>query len=598
MSQSAIKSTNLIATASMPPVWLYQPQRPEILQQLVQLSHEEHAFVALTNEPYDLIGYLADSYLCARSHQQGQTWFDRLDQVGWLAIGDTDHLHPLFKATPAGGDYISAISSVYCRASVRGGALPMWLLQDLLNEKSIQFHPAPFPFGYPPPAYPPATATVQPMYMVPAFAPWTSSAVATCPSDTLQPPAPFDAMSTSNMELNDIDYNYWGLSTVASVSGIGEPTGSISDELLNEAPIGELAFTNFHPDLRWTTSDSGKWGDLTKAQRVILTTEMNKSFWWRIVMLTRFLFLGGLWVGEDLHPFSTTAMDMRRSLTNCFLTALDMVNKTYQQMLEQPVHVTFATGQSIDAGWPIFRVNLSKSLDNAKSDLKKVARGAMSPLTNFCAQGGIQEGITYFVLLLESGDSLQVQWAIQELTVEQAFRELLWTSLLQPIKRLADGHQRGRIADLYLEEIFSRYKCLAQKPVCNLLTFIYHTMISVLGDLNPNDTDHLRPEDMRDILMSASNEMYEKPHLFPQFTEAVKTLPFLRGCNILSICKAQLPMFLPDRTRRRNMTDMMDIKTHPVDEAFDDVPNNEGFSSTMSLRYVWDLPVSYFTKHG
>ncbi|KAG2051502.1 hypothetical protein BDR06DRAFT_973804 [Suillus hirtellus] len=206
-------------------------------------------------------------------------------------------------------------------------------LQDLLNEKSIQFHPALFSFGYLPPAYPPATATVQPMYMILTFAPWTLSAVATCPSDTLQPPTPLDAMSTSNMELNDIDYNYWGLSTVASVSGIGEPIGSISDELLNEALIRELAFTNFHPDLRWTV------------QRVILTTKMNKLSWWHIVMLMRFLFLGGLWVREDLHSFSTTAMDVRCSLTNCFLTMLNMVNKTYQQMLEQPDNPSMPDGQ-------------------------------------------------------------------------------------------------------------------------------------------------------------------------------------------------------------------------------------------------------------
>ncbi|KAG0695580.1 hypothetical protein DFH29DRAFT_1005347 [Suillus ampliporus] len=544
-SSSAINSIppNLMATASIAPVWLYQPQRPEILQQLIRLSHEEHVFVALTKDSYNLIGYLADGYqvspiYCAGSHQQGQTWFNRLDQVGWLVIeGDTTCLYPLFKAMPAGSEYISAISSAYCTPGAQGDPLPTWLI----------------------------------------------------PSSH---PAPFDAMSTLSMELNDMDYNFWGLSTIASASGIGELTGPISDEP-NEAPIEELVI---HPDLKWRSSTSGQWGALSKAQRAALTHQMKRSPWWRIVMLTRFLFIGGLWVGENLHPFSTTPLDVRHSVTNCFLTALDIVNKNYQQILAEPVHITFATGESITAGWLVFC--LSKSLDNTKSDLKKVVKGAMSPLTNFCIEGEMQERITYFVLLLESGDGYQVQRAIQELTVHQVFKELLWTSLFQPIKKLADGYQHGRIADLYPEEIFSRYKCLAQKLVCNLLTFLYYTMTSVLSDINSDDIEHPRPEEMRDILMSASNKMYEKPHLFPQFTEAVKILPFLTGRNVLGICKGQLPMYLPDRTRRRNMSDVMDIETQPVDEAFDDVPNNQGFSSTMSLRYIWDLPVSYFTKHG
>ncbi|KAG2129630.1 hypothetical protein DEU56DRAFT_956549 [Suillus clintonianus] len=467
-----------MASASIAPVWLYQPQWPEILQQLLRLSHEEHAFVALTNDTYDLIGYLADGYqvspiYCAGSHRQGQTWFNRLDQVGWLVVkADTACLYPLFKVTPTGGDYISAIGSTYCRPSAQGDPLPTWLLQDLLNEKSIQFYPAPFPFGYPPPIYSPATATVQAMYDTPDFGPSTSSAVATCPSDTLQPPAPFDTVSiVSSMEPTDIDYNFWGLSTIASASGIGELTGSISDDP-NEAPIEELAVGSFHPDLQWRSSAPSLWGDLNKVQRTALTQQMRRTPWWRIVMLTRVLFIGGLWVGEHLHPFSTNPVVVRRSVTNCFLTALDLVDKNYEQMLEIPVNITFASGESITAGWPVFRVNLSKSLDNTKSDLKKVVKGAMSPLTNFCVEGEIQERIAYFVRLLESGDVHQVQRAIQELIIHQVFRELLWATLFQPIKRLADEYQQGRMADLYPEEIFSRYRCLAQTPVGNLLTFV------------------------------------------------------------------------------------------------------------------------------
>ncbi|KAG1840649.1 hypothetical protein C8R48DRAFT_781664 [Suillus tomentosus] len=59
----------------------------------------------------------------------------------------------------------------------------------------------------------------------------------------------------------------------------------------------------------------------------------------------------------------------------------------------------------------------STCLSTIGKNLKKVVRAVMSPLTNFCVQGEIQERVTYFVLLLESDDSYQVQRAIQELTV-------------------------------------------------------------------------------------------------------------------------------------------------------------------------------------
>jgi hypothetical protein len=40
-------------------------------------------------------------------------------------------------------------------------------------------------------------------------------------------------------------------------------------------------------------------------------------------------------------------------------------------------------------------------------------------------------------------------------------------------------------------------------------------------------TDILEPAPMNDVIMTALNYMYEEPHMFPAFTEAVRSLPFI-----------------------------------------------------------------------
>ncbi|KAG1857827.1 hypothetical protein F4604DRAFT_1931350 [Suillus subluteus] len=585
---------------------------PEVLQQLVQLNHEEHAFVTLTKGSYDLIGYLADHYqispiYCDTSLKQAQPWLNQLKQVGWLDMGDAPQhdLHALFQTTLSGGAYISAISSIYCRPDAQGVPLSTWLLKDL-REKSVQFHPAPFPYGYPPPTYPTATPMAESTNEAQTFV--SSNDVKAYPLDTLLSPtasSTFDLQSMANTDFEHSGYQHWGLST-ASVSGIGEPLWPMSDKLA-VAPYEELAVDDFHPDLQWRDYAAGEWGTLTQPQRAILTREMKRSPWWRIVMLTRCLFMGGLWVGQHRNPFNASPTDVRRLITNSFLTTLDMVNKNYAEMLAQPVNATIAAEQTISAGWSIFCVNLAKTLDNTKAELRKVVKGSMSTYTNFCQAHDMEERINYFVFLLNSGKHYQVQQAISELIPQQLFRELLWASLLCLISGLGDEGRHGRVADLFPEEVISKFKCLAQVPVCNLLTLVtsihqlYNTMTLVLKEMNPSNVDYRGSGDMNVILMSALDEMYGQPHLFPDFTDAVMALPFLTASNVLPIePKSQRPRFVLDRSRRRNMTDVINIDTQPsssnASNVFGEVPNNSGFASERSLRLVWDVPCSYFTK--
>ncbi|KAG2102864.1 uncharacterized protein F5147DRAFT_776213 [Suillus discolor] len=592
--------------SSMIPVWLYVPQRPEVLQQLVQLNHEEHAFVMLTKGSYDLIGYLADHYqispiYCDTALKQGQPWLHQLYQIGWLILEEADTtqlvLHALFHMTPAGGAYISAISSSYCRPNSQGVPLPTWSLENL-RARSVQFHPAPFPYGYPPPTYPTVTPTAQSTYEAQAS---SSNIVEAYPLDT---PLSSDALSTidlqsmSNADL-DFGYQHWGLSTTTSISSISESTWPVSNELI-EASYEQPVPNDFHPDLQWRDKNASEWTTLTQSQRTTLNREMKQSLWPRIVLLTRWLFMGALWIGQDRDSLSVSPPDVRCLITNSFLIALDMVNTSYEEMLAQQV-IIIEDGQTVSVGWKAFRVNLAKTLDNVKADLRKVIKGAMSTYTNFCQVHNMEERINYFVSLLNSDTRYQVQRAISELIVEQLFRELLWASLLRPISGLGDEGRNGRVADLFPEEILSKFKCLAQQPAA-LIIQIYSTMIMVLKEINPSNIDYHTSDTMHVIIMSALDEMYAQPHLYPNFRGAVMALPFLTECNVLPIePKSQRPGFVSNRSRRRRMLDVVDIDTQSnTNDAsmnvFGKVPNNGGFTYEKSLRSVWDVPESYFTS--
>ncbi|KAG1765666.1 hypothetical protein EDD22DRAFT_845285 [Suillus occidentalis] len=505
-------------------VWLYVPQRPEVLQQLVQLNHEEHAFVTLTNGSYDLVGYLADHHqispiYCDTSLKQAQPWTNQLDQIGWLAIeGDiTQHvLHALFQKTLAGGAHISAINSSYCRPSPLGVPLPMWPVEDL-QSASIQFHPAPFPYGYPPPTYLTTTPTAQSMCQVQVP---SNNIVESLPSAAS---SIFELQSMANTDLDYSSYQHWGPSTTASVNGVSEPALPVSDGL-TETSYEQLGL---HSDLQWRDTSAGEWGSFTRLQKAVLTREMKKTPWWRIVLLTRYLFIGDVWVGQHSDPLHTSPLDVRRLITNSFLTALDLIEKTYEDMLAIPVEVMTAPGQTVSAGWTVFRITLAKTLDNMKGEIRKVIKGSMSTHTNFCQAHNMEERIKYFVVLLNSGDNDKVRRAISELVVHQLFRELLWATLLCPISGLGDNGRHGRVVDLFPEEVLSKFNSLAKRPVCNLLTFLYSTMIMTLREINPGNINYHAADAMHFILLSALDELYANPNMYPEFTAAVMALPFL-----------------------------------------------------------------------
>lgn len=198
---------------------------------------------------------------------------------------------------------------------------------------SVQFSYAPFPNGYPPPA---PTPIQQLTYE--ALPSDNSSALDHALSDGLLAPTSFDLTPTELQEL-DCGYNYWGLSTITSLNGVDDAAimpfldkWDEADDDLDREPVHE----GFHPDLQWRRSKDGVWATLNKKQRDTLTRAMKKSSWWRIVMLTRAIFVGAMWVGEHPNPFEISQLEVRHRVTNIFLTALHLCDTTYDEMKKLP----------------------------------------------------------------------------------------------------------------------------------------------------------------------------------------------------------------------------------------------------------------------
>lgn len=215
--------------------------------------------------------------------------------------------------------------SVVLSTLVRGFIVSHRQVKDL-RSASIQFHPAPFPYGYPPPTYLTTTPTAQSMCQVQVP---SSDIVESLPSAAS---SVFELQSTANTDLDYSSYQHWGPSTTASVNGVSKPALPVSDRLA-ETSYEQLSL---HSDLQWRDTSTGEWGSLTKLQKVILTHEMKKMSWWHIVLLTRYLFIGDVWVGQHSDPLHTSLLDVRHLITNSFLTALDLIEKTYEDMLATP----------------------------------------------------------------------------------------------------------------------------------------------------------------------------------------------------------------------------------------------------------------------
>ncbi|KAG1765162.1 hypothetical protein EV702DRAFT_1213722 [Suillus placidus] len=251
-------------------------------------------------------------------------------------------------------------------------------------------------------------------------------------------------------------------------------------------------------------------------------------------------------------------------------------------------------GTDITIGWQIFRTHLLGWFEYTKAKHRKVIKGAMTSVTNFCddSEFGREEEITCLVKLLNSEHCPDVQATISKLVDEQAFAELLWTSLLMPTEGLADGKKCGRVADFFPEDICTSTKCLAEDTICNLVTLLYQMMLLILRKLLGKDRKkalavYMDHKVMSDIITAALCPMYEKPYLFPEFTQAVMRLPFIQYQNVLNFDpKMKMPRMIGKTKVARTMHDVKPISTVEAFEA-GILPNNAGFQSYRSLVDVF-----------
>ncbi|KAG2108077.1 hypothetical protein DEU56DRAFT_919681 [Suillus clintonianus] len=568
---------------SMSNVWLYMPQRNSVLR-LIQLTNEVHPFVTFTGAEFVLIGYLADYthiypiYCDKLSPAGGYAPYPQFIRDNGESFASPDSSLIQLRNQLESGAYVRSINSTCCRPGVRGLALPSWLLPEL--NASVQFHHAPFPFGYPPPEH---------LVVPDSCAVETASFSASMPFSSGHPPLkhfgladpvlqhaaemPVIGTSAPCLDYTDLaysDFNFYDHSTGYSASAVDE---YLIPEDTNETQL-ELAFGEqqhtMYPSLEWR--DSTNTG-VDKNNRSQILRYMRRTPWNRIITLTRCLLIGGLWTGASGNPFRISATSMRRLITICFLTSLNMTHKTYEDMESHPVIARISETETVSAGWPVLRLSLVKSFSSAKSDLGKILKGAMSAHPDFAGTKTIEKAIS-FVLALNSGQSSQIQQAISDLISHQVYHILL----------------------LMVKDELKKRKIMSEAEVGNEAEAEVEVNIDIDASANI-----LEPAPMNAIIMAALDHMYEHPHMYPTFSEAVRSLPFITSSNVLQIAaKSRLAKStISDTTgdRRMVLEDVRPIVVQPIpSDQFGALPNSNGFSSPKSLRVAWDLPMSSFSR--
>ncbi|KAG0703969.1 hypothetical protein DFH29DRAFT_874074 [Suillus ampliporus] len=553
----------------MGPTYLYVHESNEVFV-MVQLEHKQ----------------------CDELSKVEQPWLQKLGVVGVLGIPDNAgviHDHPLFEETVGDSDFL--VKMTFCRSNILNKPGRMWFLSQL-SKVSIPFMPAYFPHGFlPPPAFEDATLSDTPsMLELPYSAPLGFSS-------TINPsPSPLSSLLLSTPGSPSIypasapymfsfgDDILWPLSlTVVSDS----VTVFEALEESHEVVTGNPTSTNAHGEL---TMISG----ISHFDLVIFKegqTEITVG-WQSIASRETDKYRGPIREASGYWMSSVKANPDEVRTRNYRIWAVR--RQRWSGMInQQGLRLCMKYKQSLLLfGW----------FHYTKSKLRKVMKGAMTPLTNFCDKGesSKQQVIVRLVELLNSECLVNVQAAILELVDHQVFAELLWTLMLMPISGLADERQSARVADFFAEDICTSTKCLAQNPVCYLLILRYNRSAAL-----PDNADHFEEtlgkdrhkelmifrdhKVMHNVLMDVLSPMYDKPHLFPQFTQAVTRLSFIKYENVLHFDpKTQLPRTVGKTKMLKTITNVQPIEeSDPEGVHTNGLPNNNGFQYLRSLTDVF-----------
>ncbi|KAG2097260.1 uncharacterized protein F5147DRAFT_778063 [Suillus discolor] len=567
----------------------------------------QHPFAGFQGRWFVVVGYIAmhgqvSALYCDESVMEQRPWLDVLYVVGVLTIPDNfnvDHNHPLFEATPGDLDFL--VKTPYGRPNILGKPGRMWfesvaLTLAQLVQASIDFNPPLSLKEFPQPTnatfksnpfmhelshcpvnepvastsghFMPSThPTITDQLPLPAPSTVTDDAYLL---DTLLGPvphAPFAVQSTTMMHLLDYGDTNWPVLNLLP-SDLGE-LGPLEQpgEVVTSEPTPINANLSLHPDLKWRDSEY-LWGQIESGdkQKILRVLGKKLCYWYRVIELTRALILGSLW------------------LPNC-------PPNRWEDIHRQPLMI-LSNGKEV--GWPIIRTHLLSLVTNTSSELRKVVKGVMSPITGFCAKHEIKITIKQFLSILNFGHNKAVQEALAKLVVHQLFRELLWAALFAPFDGLADGKRPARIVDLFPKELCASIGCLAQDTIGNLLTIIYHTMLLVLRE-GPNKesvSSYKRHEVMNEVIMSALAPMYANPDDFPKFTETIMSLPFITNEHILNINpKKKCPCHIP-RSGPGPITHIISGLPDPADF----YPSSGSDLRLTSVPYPFSSAVSFLVR--
>ncbi|KAG2345694.1 hypothetical protein BDR05DRAFT_998307 [Suillus weaverae] len=164
------------------------------------------------------------------------------------------------------------------------------------------------------------------------------------------------------------------------------------------------------------------------------------------------------------------------------------------------------------------------------SDLRKVVRDSASPLTGFIVKEEHKSQKLLDLISLLNLDNVQwVQQGISDLTTTQAFREVLWVTLMRPLSELAEV--QGRMADLFPADIQDWNGNLQCSIVCSLVMLMYQAFTHGVNV----QARYLKAPQLHPQVLAACNGMYMFPEQFPSFSEAIKQLPSLREVNVFGM---------------------------------------------------------------
>ncbi|KAG1735858.1 hypothetical protein EDD22DRAFT_852324 [Suillus occidentalis] len=452
--------------------------------------------------------------------------------VGFLLVVNDDTRFSIYEIELGGSAFLHDYGTDFCAPNLHGGISPIWLLDQLTG---VRFTPATYPHGFPPPA---------PLISVDVPA-W----------ETSFSQSPSQPVITQTMLHQSLDFGYEPtLIELTSVfDHLSAPTLPDDDISENTGLISPQSFGDAqppHPDLPWRHTTRGD--PLDKTQKLVLKGMLAASQWGRSIKLAKHLFIGHFLVGTFDNPFFVPAAILRQSITTSFIRALRFNQKTYEQLSSDPLTIVNDDGSETVVGWSYLRNRFLDFYIDMTSKLRKVTRGSTSPLAGFAnSEDQKLKKILDLIVALNSTDRRQVHKAICSLIDTQAFKEVLWAGLLQPIAELTEGN--ARLADLHPDAIQTWTGCL-RKGIAFTLQI-------------PSDATNLKAPELHPRIMAALDEMYMNPDLFPAFFQVVRELPSLQETNVLVMDpKNRVPKFVTDEMGVRRMKNLSDLR--PINVAF------------------------------